>query len=147
MPLYRYVKSVPRLPRRRRGRSRVVSFLFIVLGGGILMWSFWPIISFSITSGDLFAQTVTPIQDGTVYAASDLSNPNAWFPTAPQKKTVGQVNTYTLSIPKLKIQDAMVTIAGDVRCPSSSTTPRLQILSCSSSGFATTRTWYSFSCP
>jgi sortase A len=73
-----------------------------------------------MTSGDLFAQIVTPIQDGTAYAASetnfvssDLSNPNAWFPAAPQKKVVTPVNTYTLSIPKLKIQDALVTVAGD----------------------------------
>ncbi len=119
MPLYRYVKSAPLRPRKRRG-SRALSFLFITLGAGILIWTFWPIISFSITSGDLFAQIVTPIQDSTAYAApetvssvSDLSNPNAWFPTAPQKKVVTPVNTYALSIPKLKIQNALVTIAGD----------------------------------
>ena len=84
------------------------------------MWSFWPILSFSITSGDLFAKTVTPIQEGVAYASdgsvsqtNDLSNPNAWFPSAPQKKVATPVTTYTLSIPKLKIQDATVTIAGD----------------------------------
>lgn len=119
MPLYRYVKSVPIVPRGGGG-SRLVSFLFITLGAGILIWTFWPIISFSMTSGDLFAQIVTPIQDNTAYAASatntpgsDFSNPNAWFPTAPQKKVVTPVNTYTISIPKLKIQDALVTVAGD----------------------------------
>lgn len=119
MPLYRYVKSVPVVRRANRG-SRVISFLFITVGAGILIWTFWPIVSFSMTSGDLFAQIVTPIQDGTVYAApdtnstvSDLSNPNAWFPTSPQKKVVTPVNTYTLSIPKLKIRDALVTVAGD----------------------------------
>jgi sortase A len=134
--LYRYVKSVPKKPRSNRA-SRVVSFLLIALGGGILLWTFWPIVSFSLMSNDLFASTVTPIQNTVsavnaagqtaanlspvAYAAanntssdgSDLSNPNAWFPTAPQKKVVTQVNTYTLSIPKLKIQDALVTISGD----------------------------------
>jgi sortase A len=125
MPLYRYVKSVPIMPRSRRG-SRVLSFLFIALGGGILLWTFWPIVSFSVMSGDLFAQTVTPIQEaGTnlspvAYAAanaapegSSLTNPNTWFPTSPQKKVVTPVNTYSLTIPKLKIQDALVTVAGD----------------------------------
>jgi len=112
MALYRYVKSAPLRPRTRRG-SRGLSFLFIALGGGILIWTFWPIVSFSMISGDLFSETVTPLQDSTVYAASDLSNPNAWFPTSPQKKVVTPVNTYTLSIPKLKIQDALVTVAGD----------------------------------
>lgn len=120
MPLYRYVKSAPVTPRHRQG-SRTLSFLLIALGAGILIWTFWPIVSFSLTSNDLFATTITPLQGSTVvYAApdayspgSDLSNPNAWFPTAPQKKVVSQVNTYTLTIPKLKIQNALVTVAGD----------------------------------
>jgi len=118
MPLYRYIKSVPSIPRVSRG-SRMLSFLLIALGGGILIWTFWPIVSFSMMSG-VFSEIVTPIQDGTAYAAyninsngGDLSNPNAWFPTSPQKKVVTPVNTYTLSIPKLKIQDALVTVAGD----------------------------------
>lgn len=119
MPLYRYVKSAPSIPRVSRG-SRMLSFLLIALGGSILIWTFWPIVSFSIMSGDLFAETVTPIQDGMAYAApeavspgNELTNPNTWFPTSPQKKVVTPVNTYTLSIPKLKIQDALVTVAGD----------------------------------
>lgn len=119
MPLYRYVKSVPVVPHTRRG-SRLISFLFITFGAGVLIWTFWPIVSFSMTSGDLFSETVTPIQDGIAYAApeavspgTDLTNPNTWFPTSPQKKVVTPVNTYTLSIAKLKIQDALVTVAGD----------------------------------
>jgi len=119
MPLYRYVKSAPSVPHLRRG-SRGISFLFITLGIGILIWTFWPIVSFSMMSGDLFREIVTPIQDGTAYAAanavtedSGLTNPNTWFPTAPQKKVVTPVNTYTLTIAKLKIQDATVMIAGD----------------------------------
>jgi sortase A len=90
----------------------MLSFFLIALGGGILIWTFWPIVSFSMTSGDLFGQIVTPIQD-TAFAANDFTNPNAWFPTAPQKKIVTPVNTYTLTIAKLKIQDAAVTVAGD----------------------------------
>ena len=119
MPLYRYVKSVPLRPRSRRG-SRLFSFLLIAVGAGILIWTFWPIVSFSMISANLFSEIVTPIQDSTAYAApntvaapSDFSNPNAWFPTSPQKKIVTPVNTYTLSIPKLKIINAEVTVAGD----------------------------------
>jgi sortase A len=119
MALYRYVKSVPKIPRDHRG-VRALSFFFIAAGTGILIWTFLPIVSFSVTSGDLFSEIVTPIQDGMAYAApntnfpgGDLTNPNAWFPTSPQKKVVTPVNTYTLSIPKLKIADALVTVAGD----------------------------------
>ena len=119
MALYRYVKSVPKIPRPQR-ELRALSFLLLAVGTGILLWTFWPIVSFSVTSGELFSEIVTPIQDGTAYAApntsaagADLTNPNAWFPTSPQKRVVTPVNTYTLSIPKLKIQDAVVTVAGD----------------------------------
>ena len=43
----------------------------------------------------------------------DYTNANVWFPTSPQKKVVSKVTAYTLSIPKLNIKDALVTISGD----------------------------------
>lgn len=115
MALYRYIKSAPqRRPRRRT--PRVISFSLMGLGAAILIWVVWPILSFVLTSGQ-FAPTVTPVVDASstspVAYAADYTNPNSWFPTSPQKKVVAPVNTYTLSIPKLKIFDAMVTIAGD----------------------------------
>src|SRR5690348_10699784 len=125
MPLYRYVKAAPVMPRVKRRGSRAVSFGLMTFGGLILAWAFWPILSFNIINGDLFATTVAPVPDSfksspVVFAASDaitggsdLTNANAWFPTAPQKKVVTPVNTYTLSIPKLKVFDADVTVAGD----------------------------------
>jgi sortase A len=65
----------------------------------------------------MFAATVTPVSDSgsvsQVAFAADFTNANAWFPTSPQKKIVTPVNTYTLSIPKLRIANAMVTVAGD----------------------------------
>jgi len=124
MPLYRYVKSAPGLPPRKK-KSRWLSLGLMGLGALILAWVTWPILSFSLTSADLFAQTVTPVSDASqlspvAYAAtgqtsggSDFTNANAWFPTSPQKKVNSQVNTYLLSIPKLKISDATVTVAGD----------------------------------
>ncbi|KKW09990.1 MAG: Sortase family protein [Microgenomates group bacterium GW2011_GWC1_49_7] len=119
--LYRYVKAPPVSPRRRA--SRRVSFGLMGLGGIILAWVAWPILSFSLASGDLFSQTVTPIAESknlspVVFAAgdpgiADFTNANAWFPTAPQKKVVTAVNSYTISIPKLKIVDAEVLIGVD----------------------------------
>jgi len=94
------------------------------LGALILAWVAWPIISFTIVTSDLLAKTVTPIQDTkslspVVFASSDIApgseftNANAWFPTSPQKKVVTPVNGYSLSIPKLKIEDAEVIIGGE----------------------------------
>lgn len=127
--LYRYVKAPPTAIALPAKRGRVVSFFLMAVGGAMLLWVVWPILSFAAISDALFSKTVTPVPDVTqlspvVFAASgvvdegfgaatDLTNANAWFPSNPQKKIVTPVNTYTVSIPKLKIEDAMVTISGD----------------------------------
>jgi sortase A len=134
MPLYQYVKAPPVVLRPRRRRSVGISFALMGIGAGILLWVLWPILSFTIVSESIFSNIITPINDAPVaragslspvaYAASptdslvasgttDFANANMWYPTAPQKRVATEVNTYTLSIPKLKIQNAMVTIAGD----------------------------------
>src|SRR5260221_6234184 len=101
----------------------------------LLLWVAWPILSFMFISEGLFVKTVTPISDVVssvksnnilspiVLAASDADSPvqqvgdftnaNAWFPTLPQKKVVTPVNTYHLTIPKLKINNATVVIGAD----------------------------------
>ena len=71
----------------------------------------------------IFAKTVSPLADSVgvkplnalAYAAgtNDFTNANAWFPTKPQKKIVALVNSYTLSIPKLGLENATVIISGD----------------------------------
>jgi sortase A len=135
MAMYRYVKASPPVLRPRR-RVRGLSFILMSIGGGLLAWVIWPILSFSAVSDVLFSQTITPIDDepkttknagllspvalaaGTAEAAAsveavDFTNANAWYPTAPQRTITAKVNTYSLSIPKLKIADAMVIISGD----------------------------------
>ena len=129
MPLYQYIKAKPRDPKKRL--PRMVSFVLMSLGGGILVWALWPIVSFLLVSESLFTAVIGPVPDArsavqssgplapVVLAAADTSgaveftNANAWFPTAPQKKVVTPVNSYTLSIPKFNIKNATVIIAGD----------------------------------
>jgi sortase A len=115
MPLYQYIKAPPATMKPPRRRSRRISFIFMGLGTGILIWVIWPILSFTVFGEDVFSHIVTPINAETLIASTnkDTSNANAWYPTAPQKHISSQVNTYTISIPKLKINNALVTIAGD----------------------------------
>lgn len=129
MAMYRYVKAPPRGQRSyvrfRIGRHRYgpYPFLLMSLGMAIIAWTFWPVISFSLYTGPLLSTVVSPISGGgiaTVVEAGngqvrkDVStNANTWYPTKPQKKVVAPVNAYTLSIPKLRIQDATVIIGGD----------------------------------
>jgi sortase A len=130
MALYRYVKSYPHQHRV----SGWVSFGFITTGALLLFWVLWPIVSFKLSAIDLFARTVSPLSENSksithgvpqvVVAAGgndvkgqsknqNFNNPNNWFPAKPQEKVVTPVNSYSLSIPKLHIKDAMVMIGGD----------------------------------
>jgi len=120
MALYRYVKETNEENKRI---PRMVSLGFIGIGLGLLVWTVWPIIAFSAMAQQFFVQTVTPVSEDTmrlntlVSANSgdevDYSNANMWFPTHPQKKGMTPANTYLLSIPKLKIENAEVMVAGD----------------------------------
>ncbi|MCL4360653.1 sortase [Patescibacteria group bacterium] len=135
MPLYRYVKAS--LPGAKAGRVRHELYSYLLMGVGmlILLWVVWPIVSFSVFSAPFLSGIVAPIPEtgltekpaGTAlpvaYGATipdiiqseggDSSNPNTWFPTQPQKHVVTAVNTYYLSIPKLNIDHAVVSIGGN----------------------------------
>jgi sortase A len=125
MALYRYVKSAPVQIRPRRRTLRVTSYMSMGLGAALLLWVAWPILSFSSFGEQAFSGIITPINDKqavvranpitqVAYAAPlEFSNVNAWYPAAPQKHLSSQVNTYELSVPNLKIQNALVTISGD----------------------------------
>ena len=113
--MYRYVKASPGLKRPVK-YVRLLSFVFMSMGGLLLVWTVWPILSFTIIHSDVFSSIVAPVEERSpvAFAAdSDFTNPNAWYPAAPQKQVVTPVNTYELSIPKLKIDHAMVTVGGD----------------------------------
>lgn len=131
MAMYRYVKAIPRRPVRR---PIFLSYALMGVGGILLVWTLWPILSFQTVSAILFVKTVSPVASGTIARVpkdvqpqvagavvtsvpetkpADYTNANNWFPDRPQKKVVTPVNAYRLSIPKLKIDNAMVTIAGD----------------------------------
>jgi sortase A len=119
MPLYRYVKQVPKKPVKR---SVVISFVFMGVGVLLLVWTLWPILSFSLITQDLLAKTISPVAD-TAYAAgrylaasaqaAEYENPSSWYPTRPQKKVTAAVNMYSMSIPKLRIENAKVIVSGD----------------------------------
>jgi len=102
----------------------------------VLLWAFWPILSFRIFASPILASVITPIGDNyapsiggryqqdIVYAkdqsdsgipasALDLSDVNAWFPQHPQRKIVTKITAYSISIPKLRIADAFVVVAGE----------------------------------
>jgi sortase A len=104
------------------------------MGALLLFWSFYPILSFEIYSR-LFIQnnvqtpvprnqTVSALGEATAVLGSysafnnnlrDFTHAQLWFPTTQQDTTHRQlqVKEYSLSIPKLNIKDAMVTVGVD----------------------------------
>jgi sortase A len=122
MALYRYIKAPPTAVRIRK-KPFGLSFILMGAGGLMLLWAVWPILSFTISSEAYLSKIITPVADAQKTAqptslspvafAADYSNVNMWYPMSPQKHIVTPVNTYTLSIPKLKIENALVTISGD----------------------------------
>lgn len=119
MSVYRYVKYHRKPPIRR---SLIISFFFLGIGGSVLGWALWPILSFHFITSSILASIISPLSNNAksdvVYAqasmpSQDYTNANNWFPLKPQKKTQAKVTAYTLSIPKLRIQNALVVIGGE----------------------------------
>lgn len=107
MPGYRYVKkssvvvTVPILP--------VVSF---VTGFFLLSWVLWPIASFELA----YAQdnnVISPVSEKQTIADLDLTHASNWFPDRSSAVKVNTIDTYTLSIPKLRISSALVRVGTD----------------------------------
>jgi sortase A len=116
MALYRYVKAPPMAIAHNPLNIKNLSYIFMALGSGILIWIAWPIFSFSLFTDSVFTKTVTPVSESSVaFAAGPVNdtNPNAWYPMAPQKHVVTPVNTYSLSIEKFKIKNALVAVGGN----------------------------------
>ena len=134
MALYRFIKAEP-VVKRTKKIPKIFSYISIGLGLTLLCWVIWPILSFSTYGEQLFSSVITPIADSqnllrnspiaqVAFAAGpvsdvlqpsnpELSNVNSWYPAQPQKHISSQVNSYELSIPKLKINNALVTISAD----------------------------------
>ncbi len=131
MALYSYVRHEPS-PKRDFVKS--FSYIFLTIGAILMFWSFYPIISFEIYSRLFIDQGMSsPIprtqlaasveEAGNVLGSYDVFSSNlrdfvqasVWFPTKPQVMVSNEitVDEYTLSIPKLNIQDAVVMVGED----------------------------------
>ncbi|MCL4374412.1 sortase [Patescibacteria group bacterium] len=129
MAVYCYVKQNNSVSRRLVNR---LSYLMLVIGAVLLFWSFYPIISFELFSLLSFSHRVSPVpvsrtseavaaagsilgsSDGFSSNLRDFTAANQWFPSAPQTTNSKiTLKEYTLSIPKLNISQAKVTVGGN----------------------------------
>jgi sortase A len=91
--------------------------LLVFIGLMLLSWVGWPIISFKLFYNPQAQLIVTPLADDFVDSAkaeeTDFTNASNWFPNQPKKATESRIDTYLMTIPKLRIKDAIVRIGTD----------------------------------
>lgn len=125
-----YLKSVP----RKRNKAKKVSLILMSAGLVLIVLAIYPIVSFNIFIAPRFLSLNTPIpekliespvqkqgffhKEGSVAGASDTqkdyTKASIWFPKKPPIKiSQEQEVQYTISIPKLKINEAKVIVGSD----------------------------------
>ncbi len=90
-----------------------------ISGLTILISSIWPIIEYQLTDARAYTTLLSPLvleKDETEKSKNtDFTKASAWFPGATKDKKFNdsKVSFYTISIPKLKIENAVVAIGGE----------------------------------
>lgn len=132
-----YLKSKP---KKILKTSKIISLGLMGCGLILIAFALWPILSFNLLVAPRFAQMIKPVaqseivksntrgsfsntfvsaarsiveaEEVTSQSGKDYTKASIWFPKQPAVKIIqDSENSYTLSIPKLKIKDAVV-IAG-----------------------------------
>lgn len=131
MTLYTYIKKNSSIERKV---INYFSYISLTLGAFLLFWSFYPILSFEIYSR-LFIQNKiqTPIPKSAMISSlekansvlgsfdvfsnnlRDFTNVNLWFPSTHQQNQLKKFSIveYYISIPKLNINKAKVSVGGE----------------------------------
>ena len=104
----------------RKTLSRITSFVMGIVGIFILTSTLFPILSYEVSSLDSFSNYLSPVpeKDLTVIEKSgdDLTLASNWFEGGAKKEDfteLGNIDYYTLSIPKFKIENAKVSVGGE----------------------------------
>lgn len=134
---YQYVKAPPKKTSTLTARN-FLPFIFIGIGALLIIWVALPILSFRMRFADLYSNNTSVIsplagtlqtqhvqqqENNSVQGVSDESAASVgaidytkaynWLPTAPQGKTNATVDGYSISVEKLGIKNAFVTIGSD----------------------------------
>ena len=110
MALYAYKK-------KRISKSAIVlnkiSRISIILGLILMFWAFYPVISFEIYSKFFIKQPKQKVTKDIIQ--NDLTKASLWFPDLEVKQRAQNINVreYSLSLPKLNIENAKVKVGGE----------------------------------
>lgn len=103
--------------QRRRQIIKIAAMISGISGLVILISSVWPIIQYQLTDARAYTTLLSPLstENKEENKKVDFTKPSNWFPgTLDNKPAIeSKVAYYTVTIPKLKIQDAVVAIGGE----------------------------------
>jgi sortase A len=105
-------------PKKKNVFLKVVAIVWAISGVVILAGVVIPIFSYKAHPVDESANLINPVptpQTEVVREATDFTKASSWFTggAVPSEFKVSKVSYYNLSIPKLKITDAVVAIGGE----------------------------------
>lgn len=129
MALYLYIKeykrsssfsrinfAIPKISLPQRFFRQSLSIFFILAGLGFLGFVIWPFLAWQIKyvpqMKEKIVRPIPEIVEAKSAPGDELISASNWFPASPQK-IPSRVGSYTLSLPKLKINSATVIIGGD----------------------------------
>lgn len=102
--------------KNRRNLIKALAVLSGLSGFIILAYIFFPLISYDLSSKK-YAKYLSPVPDERVAVTQDYDKTKAsnWFPSGATKDEFSKsgVGYYNISIPKLKIDNAVVSIGGE----------------------------------
>ena len=120
---YRYLKSAPlgeRLAYQRKMAFiwRGLSLLILTAGLILISNAALPILYYELTNSRFTQKLISPVSSRGIILGEDVNinyaNPKTWFPVAPVlPPQPSRITHYSLSIPKLKIDQAAVQIGGE----------------------------------
>ncbi len=97
---------------------RICAAVMAISGITILFATFYPIISYEWESAKKYPTLISPLVDEETatfkFEDTDYTQASNWFADEKNEMTISEnVNYYTISIPKLKIESATVSVGGE----------------------------------
>jgi len=110
--LYCYVKTIP--TKKTRVNFRFLYYGLIILGVFLIANAVFPILVYQLRSFRFSSPSfVNPVESSYNFY-NDYNNYKNWFPAAPKLPTrESKITHYNISVPKLKIENAVVAIGGE----------------------------------
>lgn len=129
MAIYSYVKQQPQPYRKFLS---VISTFFVFGGLSLIGWVAYPILAFELFYAPRFLGLVKPIPETIISealenkvlgstsqssfgaeAGVDYTRASTWFPKASPQKLDSSINSYFITIPRLKIDNALAQVGSE----------------------------------